>query len=99
MDLLDKIRRDRALETVAGLEDDGSMDAWYRRARNPHEFSKGTRVRTSPKRLEDPIDYGTCGSDATRDGGDWKVVVHWDDSVRESWRAIDLRALYPLETY
>lgn len=85
-------------ERYGGLEDDGSLNAWLRRHRNPHQFSKGVRVRTSPKRLEDPIQHGTTTDDPHNDGGEWKVNVNWDNP-RRTGHSIDLRSLVPLETY
>lgn len=142
MDLLDGLHSHHSYERLTDpsdlLEDDGSMDAWYARIRNPRHFQKGIRVKTSPKRLEDPIETGVCTADAFNDGGDWKVPVRWDhhtapinpstgsryrgdlDIVARlnpggyssggyssggyiaeavSPRPIDLRSLYPLETY
>lgn len=66
-----------------GLEDDGSLEAWTARIRDPKAFSKGVRVRTSPKRLEDPIEYGVCVEDAFRDE-DWKVQVRWDNPIKNT---------------
>lgn len=133
MDLLDGLhghhRYERLTDPSDLLEDDGSMDAWYARIRNPKHFQKGTRVKSSPKRVEDPIETGVCTADAFNEGGDWKVPVRWDhhtapinpstgsryrgdlglsaiDYARGGFiaesvspRPIDLRSLYPLETY
>lgn len=90
------------VEAVGGLEDDGSVTAWTNRPRDRHQFSKGVRVRTSPKRWSDPINYGTVREDPVNDSGDWTVLVDWDDYYRNAvagqW-GTDLRSLCPLETY
>ena len=86
---------------VGGLEDDGTLDAWMRRHRDPLQFSKGVRVRTSPKRATDPVHYGTITEDPVGSGTDWKVLVEWDDPARNLHQSFgtDIKALYPLETY
>lgn len=88
------------VEAVGGLEDDGTLEGWLRRHRDPQQFSKGVRVRTSPKRTTDPVHYGTVQTDPVRDGTDWKVHVRWDDYFRDRDSfGTDIRSLYPLETY
>lgn len=103
------------LENVVGsaedLEDDGTLDSWLARVRNPGDFQRGVRVRTSPKRVGDPIKYGTISSErATNHGGDWKVSVLWDNepmafsltagiSNQFNDDTTDVRSLYPLEEY
>lgn len=88
------------VEAVGGLEDNGTLEAWETRHRNPNQFREGTRVRTSPKRAEDPIEYGTTLDDPTNEGGNWTVHVTWDGAWRSSLLpGTDLRSLIPLETY
>lgn len=90
------------VEAVGGLEDDGTLETWINRHRDRHQFSKGVRVRTSPKRWSDPVNYGTVRADPTNHDGDWTVVVDWDDHYRNTivgQYGTDLRSLIPLETY
>ena len=99
-DLFTHERTSTTVEAVGGLEDDGTLDAWLRRHRDPLQFSEGVRVRTSPKRISDPVRYGTIRSEPVRDGTDWKVNVTWDGPDRTNYSfGTDLRSLYPLETY
>jgi hypothetical protein len=91
------------------VEGDGSLDAWLVRARDPRQFVRDVRVRTSPKRPEDPIDYGTCTTDARRRGDEWVVRVRWDNEIRNigmvvggygsRYPEVDLRSIVPLTTY
>lgn len=90
MDLLDDLRTNPPhMYVVASdddLEDDGTLETWHARVRNPDDFQRNTRVRTSPKRVGDSIRYGTVISEKPlNNAGDWMVSVHWDNGSTDQW--------------
>lgn len=84
-------------------EGNGTLHAWFTRRREPLDFLDGIRVRTSPKRPDDSIEYGTVVGDPYAEGAEWRVRVLWDWDPSGFHRdhtgglhSYDLRSLLPV---